>query len=137
MLKEIVFERAKFILNDNGILICEFFNKETSYKMELETAKQYSQAISKLCNGKPRPFLVDLSNAKGTYTTQAAKHMANTPKLKKVRLREVFVYKSMSSRLLILSYKRIYDPITPYKMTKNMNKAIEHCVEIKNKFDEA
>ena len=49
-------------------------------------------------------------------------------------LSEAFVFNSMEIKLVIASYKRIYEPITPFGLFNNLESAREYCVETKNNF---
>ncbi len=119
---------------DNDILYCQFRNKEANYKLETSKIKQYIDAIAKLCNGKAMPFLIDSRDIRVTYTRETANLLANSPILSKLRISEAFVFNSMEIKLVIASYKRIYEPITPFGVFNNLESAREYCVETKNNF---
>ena len=102
------------IWTDKGILFYEIRNNEIKRKLKVETLKKYIQVADELCQGSPMPFLIDLRFTKGAFFIAAAKLLANSPKLKSIRISEAFVVNSIGTRLIVLSYKRIYNPITPF-----------------------
>ena len=124
-------ERTKFWV-DNGILFCEILNLDPARNLNEDTVESYIQTVSKLCNGKKMPFLIDLRNTHGTFLSTAAKKLANSSELSKLGLAEVFVVNSLKIELLIISYKRIYEPIIPFKIFKNYNEALTFSINTKN-----
>jgi hypothetical protein len=130
----IVFEKSRFWIED-GILFWKMANDDIDYKLDGDMIKQYIQAIHTLCDEKPKPFLIDIRDVKGTYTINAAKLLANSKHIKKVRLAEAYVINSLGVKLLISSYKRIYEPSTEYEIFYVLDDAVKYCKakkEIKN-----
>jgi len=125
---------VKFWIDDKNILNCQFNYANPAYRLDKKRTKSYIDAIITLCNGKAMPFLIDLRNARGTFSINAANLLANTPKLKAIRISEAFVFNSMSIELLISSYKRIYDPVTPYAMFNDLDSAKIYCLEKRNHY---
>lgn len=134
MNKPIIFESVKF-WTDQGILFCEIRNTDTNFKSQFEIIEKYIEAILSLCNKETMPFLIDVRDSKGAYVNSAAKLIASSPEIKEVRLAEVFVSNSMSIKLLINSYKRLFNPKTPFRIFENFDNAFEYCIDLKNKFD--
>ncbi|PKA82603.1 hypothetical protein ATE92_0736 [Ulvibacter sp. MAR_2010_11] len=130
----IIFGRAKFQIA-NGILHCEFFNMEMYHSLRAERAQTYIEAIKTLCQGKPTPFIIDIRNAKGTYTIEAAKLFADSPDLKFIRIAEAYILNSTAMKLLIGAYKRIYEPTTPFILVNDLEQAITYCLEAKKMYD--
>lgn len=127
------FEQSKFWIEDE-ILHCQFNNRSTNYKLDTEKVKTIIEAITKLCKGKAMPFIIDVRNTRGTFSTAAAVMLAQSPALVKLRISEAFVLNSIGIKLLIASYKRIYEPITPFAVFNSMDAAIDYCVASKNDF---
>ena len=128
--------KAKFWTNSSGILFCEFKNTDAFSTVQVDTIKAYEAAISKLSKGKSMPFLIDVRDCIGNYTTEAAKLFANNSVFKKVRISEAFVINSIHTNLLINSYKRIYEPHTPFEIFSNFDEALGYSINTKNIFDE-
>jgi len=131
MENEIVFEKATFSYKE-GILFCKLFNDDTHHKLQEVSVANYIDAMVKLSKGKRSPVIIDLRNCKGTYTITAAKLLSKTKKFEDIRLVEAYLINSMSSQLLVNSYKRIYDQSVPYKVFEEMDAALTYCNEIKN-----
>lgn len=129
----IQFEKATFWYSE-GILYCKLFNQDINYNLTEENTLNYINVMISLCNGVCSPFLIDLRDVKGTYTIDAAKLLSNTKAIKDLRLCEAFLLNSMSSKLLVDSYKRIYDPKTPFKIFYEMDGAIKYCNEMNKKY---
>lgn len=127
------YEKAKF-WTDSGILFCEFYNKDVNHKLSVETVKKYIETIKEISKGKSMPFLIDVRNSLGTFSIAAAELFANSTDLKRIRLSEAFIVNSINVKLLISSYKRIYEPITPFQFFNNKQKAIQYCIESKRSF---
>ncbi|MFC0604896.1 DUF7793 family protein [Winogradskyella pulchriflava] len=125
---------TSFWLDSNGILNCKFSNKNPNYKLDKFISRLYINAIEKLCNGKPVPFLIDLRGTRGTFTEEAVKILAKSTLLKVLRLSESFVYDSIGMKLLIMSYKRMFDHYTPYQLFNEYQSAQAYCLVVKNDF---
>lgn len=124
-------ERAKF-WKENGILFCEILNYDENKNLNEDTVDTYLKAISILCKGKKMPFLIDLRNTKGAFLNAAAKKLANSTELAKLSLTEAYVVNSLQIKLLINSYKRIYEPIRPFEIFKDYNEALNYSINKKN-----
>jgi hypothetical protein len=127
---------AKFWTDSDDILHCQFNNNDADYRMEADNAKLYIAAITDLCKGKAMPFLIDIRNSRGTFSSLAAKLMSKSPELKNVRISEAFVINNMAIRLLITNYKRVYDPKTPFVIFKDVEEARNYCIDTKNTYYE-
>ena len=130
----IVFDKANFRM-ENGVLFCEFNNKDVGHRLQEESVHHYIKAASTLCEGNPTPFLINLQNTKGTYTINAAKLFANSPELKLIRIAEAYVLSSTAMKLLISAYKRIYEPRTPFIIVDNLDQATTFCLDVKQKYN--
>lgn len=127
-------ENTKFWTDNSGILYCKLKNENPKYKLTAHGVKLYIDAIIKLSNGKAMPFLIDLRGVRGTFSSSAANLLAKDPSLRKLRISEAFIHDSIAIKILISSYKRIYDSNTPFNTFNNMESAKEYCVETKNEF---
>lgn len=136
MEKIIILNKAKFWTDSRGILFCEFENSETYRTLEVDTVEKYEKAISTLSQGKPMPFLIDIRDNQGNFSTEAAKLFANSPVFKKIRISEAFVINSINTKLLINSYKRIYEPITPFEIFKDFEEALVYSTNSKKTFED-
>jgi hypothetical protein len=125
--KVIKLRDAMFWTDDSDILYCKLSNTKTDFQLDYKTAKLYIEAVISICNGKPMPFLIDLRDSVGTFTVPAAKLIAKNKTLAQIKLSEAFVANTFSMRLLIASYKRLYDPNTPFGVFSHLEQAIEHC----------
>ncbi len=134
MCKIIGFNNAVFWTDETGILYCEFSNNDPNFKLELNNVKLYIKAITKLCDGKPMPFLIDLKDTCGTFSVSAAKLMAHNPELIKLRISESYVINTFGMKLLLSFYKRLYDRVTPFAIFTDLELAKAYCLERKDKF---
>lgn len=123
---------AKIWTENNEILHLKLANDgKTNNKLNTNLVETYIKVITKLCNGKPMPFVFDLRDSKGTFTVPAVMLLAKSPALTKLRISEAFIFNSLGVKLLVISYKRIYDPITPFKLFTDMSAAKAYCTTIK------
>ena len=125
---------TKFWTDRDDILYCEFANCETYYKLDLSTVKLYINAIVKLCNGKSMPFIIDLRGVRGTFSAEAASYFSKSSILKALIISEAFIVDTINTKLLITSYKRIYDPNIPHAVFNEIAPALQYCLETKNRF---
>lgn len=123
-----------FWIDSYGILNCRFGNKNPNYKLDQFISRLYVKAIEQLCQGKPVAFLIDLREAQGTFSKEAVKVFAESALLKVLRISEAFVYDSIRMKLLIMSYKRIYNHFTPYQTFNDIQLAQDFCIAKQNEF---
>lgn len=134
MEEAIIYENASFWTDSSGILYCKFSNKDSNSKLDFKSASLYIRAITKLCNGKAMPFLIDVRDTQGTFSISAAKLIAKNLELVKLRISEAFITNTIGITLLISTYKRLYNPRTPFGVFNEMDKAKEYSLETKNLF---
>ncbi|SFI99312.1 DUF7793 family protein [Olleya namhaensis] len=125
---------AKFWKEYNKSVFFQFSDDDAFHNLDLNTAKKYIDVMVKLCDGKPMPFIIDLRGFRGTFSTEAASFIAKSPILEKLRISQAFIVNSIGTKLLIASYKRLYDPITPYHVFSDLGLAEQYCLETKNEF---
>ncbi|MFV9549891.1 hypothetical protein [Algibacter sp. PT7-4] len=130
----IIYKNAMFWTDNSGILYCKFNNKDSNTTLDYKTAKHYINAVVKLCNGKAMPFLIDVRDAKGTFSIAAAKLIAKNLELVKLRISEAFLINNIGVSLLITTYKRLYNPITPFGVFRELDIAKAYSMETKNQF---
>ncbi|MDO6622489.1 hypothetical protein Q4509_06435 [Oceanihabitans sp. 1_MG-2023] len=119
---------------DNNILYCQFRSREVNYKIDVDKIELFIKVIDRLCNGKPMPFLIDLRNAQGALTRESANLLSNSPILKKLRISEAYLINSIGVRLVINSYKRIYEPTTPFVVFNDLESAKEYCLDARSRY---
>ncbi|WP_292949313.1 hypothetical protein [Olleya sp. UBA1516] len=126
---------AKFWKDDNNIINLKFNSIEDYYIFDLSAAKKYASIITDLCNGRPMSFIIDLRGFHGTFSTEAANFIAKSSDLIKLRISEAFILNSIGTKLLIASYKRIYDPLTPHITCNDIETATQYCIENSDLYD--
>lgn len=126
MLTKISFEKSKFWIDSKGILNCKHFNRDKNWKLDEQEAEKYILAILTLAADKPRSIIVDFRDVLGTYTILAARLFAKDPSVNKIIISEAFIVNSLAIRLLINAYKRIYEPLIPFKIFNNIKEAQEY-----------
>ena len=129
MLKKISFDKAKFWIDSNGILNCKHFNRDANWKLDEKEAEKYILAVLTLSANKSRPIIFDFRDLRGTYTILAARLVAKDPSVKKIIISEAFVVNSIAVRLLINAFKRIYEPLIPFKIFKNLEDAQKYSLK--------
>lgn len=122
----IVVDNVKFWYTD-GILFIEIINKDQSTRLSKLYLERYLLAIEDLCEGKITPFCIDLRNAVGTYSIEAAKLFSNERTLKNIRIAEAFISHKIGIKLSINSFKRIYDAHIPYEIFDTKEQALAYC----------
>ena len=78
------------------------------------------------------PLLVDLRDVVGSFSIDAAKILINNKSYQKNILCEAFVTNKINNKLLVLSYKRIYEPDKQYRIFNTFKEALEYCEAEKN-----
>jgi len=126
------FKEVDFWTDESDILYCRPLKFKYVHKLELDKVKKYIDAIELITNGKSMPFLIDLRDVQGTFSVLAAKELSKNIKLSQIRLSEAFVVNSIRMKLLILSYKRLFDPETPYMLFHDVELAKNYCKQKKS-----
>lgn len=91
----------------------------------------FLKAVEDLTRGKRMPLLVDLRNVVCNFTVEAFKSLAISENFRQYITYEVFITNSIKGKLLVLTYKRIYEPKKPFKIFDDVEKAIQYCMEEK------
>ncbi|MDD7886962.1 hypothetical protein [Flavivirga sp. 57AJ16] len=120
---------AKFWIDRDEIFCCRFKTLDREYRLDSKKAQLYVATIIKLCNEKHMPFIIDLRDSLGTFSTEAANILSKTPELQRLKVFEAYICNSIGMRLLIISYKRIFDPTTPYFIFDDIKTAKEYLLK--------
>ncbi len=131
VIKSLQLDQSKFWI-DNGILFCEIRHLDSRRYLNTETLETYLKAVNTLCEGKKVPILIDLRNTEGTFSINAAKTLATSLEFHNLIISEAYVVNSLKMKLLINSYKRIYEPLKPFIIFDNYNDALNYSIEAKN-----
>lgn len=134
MEKITVQEHAVFWKEDDGILYGRFSNLSVEDSMDHKTAQLYIDAILKLSKGEAIPLLIDLSEAKGTISNAAAQLLSKSSNDMPCVICEAYVVESLSVKLLVQAYKRIYNTKIPHALFKNVASARDYCLEYKTRY---
>jgi len=134
MKNPVAFGHGKFLTHYDDVVFFQFNNNESFYNLDLKTAKKFIDIVVTLCNGKPMSFIIDIRGFRGSFSADAANFLANSSELLKLRISEAFITNSIATNLLIASYKRIYDPITPHVICDEIRSAEQYCLQSKNTF---
>lgn len=132
---EIELNKTKIWTNAKGILFCEFKNTESFLTLGADLVEKYEKAISTVSQGKSMPIVIDIRDTQGNFSAEAAKLFANSSVFKKVRISEAYVINSINTKLLINTYKRIFEPNTPFEIFKDFDEALAYSVNTKEIFD--
>jgi hypothetical protein len=128
----ITYEHATLWTESNGILFCKINNIDAHNKLDFNSAQLYIEAIIKLTNGVPLPFVIDLRDTKGTFSTAAAQLLSKKFETMPLIVSTAYVVNSLAIHLLIQSYKRIYNTKMPQAIFKDMTSAKNYCLKYKN-----
>lgn len=118
----IVLKTAVMFLDELGILHIRY---QEQVDMTPEDALKHIDAAVKLCRGKKRPFLVDVSHAQGTYSIEAMKKLAKDPGIVAIRAAQAIIVTSLPNRLLVNFYIRFQKPKNPVKVFGSEKEAVE------------
>ncbi len=127
-----ILDHSSFWTDSDGILYAKIGTTDINKRLDYNTAMSYVEAIANLSKGRPMPLLIDLRNAKGTFSNAAAQLLSRKFKTMPFVLCEAFVVNSLSIRLLVNSYKRIFDPNSPFELFKTVAAARAYCLNFKN-----
>lgn len=114
--------------SERGILFCQFLGGNINHQLIEKDVYQYLEIIDKLAKGNCMPLLVDLRDVVGSFSIGAAKILINNTSYQKNILCEAFVTNKINNKLLVLSYKRIYEPDKQYKIFNTFKEALDYCV---------
>tara|TARA_R110002074_G_scaffold349981_2_gene520775 strand:- start:43814 stop:44233 length:420 start_codon:yes stop_codon:yes gene_type:complete len=128
----ITYEHATLWTESNGILFCKINNLDAHNQLDFKSAQLYIEAIIKLTNGVPLPFVIDLRDTKGTFSIAAAQLLSKKFNSMPLIVSAAYVVNSLAINLLIQSYKRIYDTKIPHAIFKDMTTATSYCLKYKN-----
>ena len=116
---------------ESNILFCQFLNTDLNYKLTDRDMERFLKAIEDLTKEKCMPLVVDLRNVVCNFTVEAFKLLAINESFCQRITFEAFVTNSIKGKLLVLAYKRIFEPKKPFKIFDDVEKAVQYCTEEK------
>ena len=119
---------SSFWVDKDGILNCKIYNCNTDNRLDFKTAQLFLNAIEGLTLGKPMPFLLDFRGVKGTFSNAAGQALSEGLKNSQLIPCEAYVVNSLSIKLLVRTYKRLYHPNIPYNIFNDLNAAKSYCL---------
>lgn len=119
---------ASFWIQDNGILYCKLDSLEADNKLGYKSAQMYLESLEKLIKDNPMPLLIDLRNTKGTISIEAAHLLSESFNKMQHVICEAYVVNTLSVKLLVQGYKRIYKTKIPYGIFEKMDLAEAFCL---------
>ena len=125
--------KAKFWTENDGIVYCIINNNDIHHKLNSKHILGYREAVVKLCDGNPKPLLIDLRNVIGSLNSEAFKSFANQVNLKKLIIKGAYVINSIAMHLTVLTFKRIFNPSIPFKIFRSDIEAKQYCIDSKHK----
>ena len=124
------FDKVRFWTESN-ILFCQFLDTDRNHKLTDGDMERFLKAIGDLTKGKCMPLVVDMRNVVCNFTVGAFKLLAINEIFRQYISLEAFVADSIKGKLLVLTYKRIYEPKKPFEIFDDMEMAIQYCMEEK------
>ncbi|WP_369996614.1 hypothetical protein [Winogradskyella sp.] len=126
------FHIVKFWTESN-ILYCQFLDNNLNHNLTVRDMGRFLKAIEDLTKGKCMPLVVDLRNVVCNFTVEAFKLLALNDNFRQCITYEAFITNSVKGKLMVLAYKRIFEPSKPYDIFDNMEMAVQYCTEVKKK----
>ena len=129
MLTKINLEKSKFWIDSKGILYCNHLNCDKNWILNSNEVKQHALAILTLACNEPRSIIVDFRNVHGICTVLAARMFTKDHSVNQIIVSEAFIVNTFAEKLLIYAYKKIYEPLTPFKIFNNVKDAQEYSIK--------
>lgn len=129
MLTKINLEKSKFWVDSKGILYCKHLNCDKNWILNSNEVKQHVLAILTLACNKPRSIIVDFRNVHGICSVLATRMFTKDHSVNQIIVSEAFIVNTLAEKLLIYVYKKIYEPITPFKIFNNIKDAQEYSIK--------
>jgi len=109
---------------ESGIICIQAKLSGNDFELDVPLAKSFIELAEKKCKGIPRPFLFDLRDIDGIMTIEAGRLLAKSEILKYLRIAHAFIVNSLSVRLMVNFYLRVYSPGCPGKIFDQEGEAI-------------
>lgn len=127
-----IYGHATFRLENENIIHCKIKNQDVHNKLDYKTAQLFVDSIINLADNKSVSLLIDLTDVKGTYSTGAAQYISKCINEMSFITNEAFIINSLSMKLLVQAYKRIYRTKVPHGIFTSIKEAKDFCKEFKN-----
>ncbi len=115
-------EHSSVWIDDDNVLRIDY---RGGGDLDIHYIKSHTEAILKVCNGIPRPFLIDLRDVFGSISYEGQNYLASYPELTKVRIAQAIVIDNLANRLLGNFYFSVLRPKGPRKIFNSVDKAKE------------
>ncbi len=128
IMKVIEHKTATITLDDSGIV---WFKFKTDTVVDLKAVHDYVQIIEELCEGIPKPFILDARDIFANFAPDARKYMGTNSRALKFRLADAVLLNSLPIKLIAKIYMTVDTPRHPVKAFTKEEDAFKWLAQFK------
>jgi hypothetical protein len=117
---------SQFYKDPRGFLYFKIENEKNCNSFNAKQLNRYIYVAATIIKGTPVPLLIDLSNITGVPSSSTFRLLANNDTLNTNFTKISFIVNSLSLKLLIHNYIRIYQPCIPSRVFNTIEKSIDY-----------
>ncbi len=117
---------SQFYKDPRGFLYFKIENEENCYSFNAGQLNRYIYVAATIIKETPTPLLLDLRNITGVLSCSTFSLLAKKFKLNTSFTKTSFIVNSLSLKLLIHNYIRIYKPSIPSRVFNTIEKSIDY-----------
>ena len=110
--------------------IVKILYKDLDDEMDIEAAKEHTNAICDLRNNKPCHIILNFLNVNVVFSNQARDHFASDPKYSAIRLSQAMVIEGLAQKIVANFYRSFHKPNCPVEFFSNENDAVEWTLSL-------
>lgn len=101
-------------------------------EIDLESAKEHTDAICQLRNNKPCNIILNFLDVNVVFSNEARDHFATDPKYSAIRLSQAMVIEGLAQKIVANFYKSFHKPNCPVEFFSNEKDALEWTLSLQS-----
>ena len=117
-----------FCIDKHGYLYFKIANKKDCKNFKSEQLYKFINLATTTAREKPKPLLIDLRNVHGVLSSSTFCILAKDIKFNESFTKIAFIAGSLSIKIMILNYIRIYKPLASSRVFNTIEKGIDYLL---------
>ena len=105
--------------------IVKVYYKDIGEEIDLETAKDHTEAICKMRGNRPCHIILNFLDVNVVFSNQARDHFASDPSYSAVRLSQAMIIEGLAQKIVANFYRSFHKPNCPVEFFSNEKDAVE------------
>lgn len=119
---------ARFSVLENDIVLIVY--KDSADEIDLKTAKNHTEVIYNLRDGKPCHIILCFLEAHVVFSNTAREYFAQNARHSAIRLSQAFIIGGLAQKIVANFYKTFHKPSCPVELFSDLPSAIKWTLSL-------